>query len=69
VHTIVLAFTVGVLFLSAAVMLFRYVSAKVCIPDSIVGASRLAQNVLVVSVLALGSLGVAFLWMSLVVIP
>jgi hypothetical protein len=66
VQTIVLAFTVGVLLLSAAAMLFRYASVKVCMPDSVVGASRLAQKSLVLLVLALGSFGIAFLGMSVV---
>ncbi len=63
-QTMALAFTVGVLLLSAAAMLFRYASVKVCMPDSVVSASRLAQKALVLIVLALGSFGIAFLWMS-----
>ena len=61
----VLELLVGALSLLAAVMLFRYAYVKIRTPGSTMFQSDAAQNVLVLSVVALSVLGVAYLSMSL----
>ena len=61
----VLELLVGALSLMAAGMLFRYAYVKIRTPGSTMFESDVAQNAVMLSVVALGVLGVAYLSMSL----
>ena len=61
----ILELLVGALSLLAASMLFHFAYVRIRIPGSTMFKSDVAQNALLLSVLALGVIGLAYLSMSL----